>query len=255
MSSATSNSLNPIIIKNLFLFRLVRMIFIARSITKIVSVLTLMVVVVILVRLGFWQLQRADEKEQLLAQQQMQPVLTSAALVYEKNIEKLNHSQIKTKGRILTERIWLLDNQVHQGRVGYKVLAELELSQFNQFKIMVDWGWIPAEKQRSQLPQVALSNNEVEVSGLLKTKGFNQFVLAETQESGWPRRVQSLAELELPLGVIYAQTNKGGALPQTYKVVVMPPEKHKAYALQWFLLAVASVFVFWFASRRGGQQQ
>lgn len=231
------------------------MIFIARSITKIVSVLALFVVVVVLVRLGFWQLQRADEKEQLLAQQQMQPVLAGADLVYEKSIVKLNHSQIRTKGRILTDRIWLLDNQVHQGRVGYKVLAELELSQFKQFKVMVDWGWAPAEKQRSQLPQIELPNKEVELSGLLKTEGFNKFVLAETQEFGWPRRIQSLAELELPLGIIYAQTNSDGALPQTYKVVVMPPEKHKAYALQWFLLAIASVLVFWFASRRGGIQK
>ena len=231
------------------------MIFIARSITKIVSVLVLLVAVVILVRLGFWQLQRADEKEQLLAQQQMQPVLTGADLVYEKNIAKLNHSQIKTKGRILTDRVWLLDNQVHQGRVGYKVLAELELSQFNQFKVMVDWGWVPAERQRSQLPKIELSNKEVELSGLLKTEGFNQFILAETKESGWPRRIQSLTELELPLGVIYAETISNGTLPQTYKVVVMPPEKHKAYALQWFLLAIASVLVFWFASRRGGKHK
>lgn len=231
------------------------MIFIARSITKIVSVIILLVVVAILVRLGFWQLQRADEKVQLLAQQQTQPVLTGADLVYEKSLAKLNHSQIKTKGRILTDHIWLLDNQVHQGRVGYKVLTELELSKFKQFKIMVDWGWIPAEKQRSQLPNIELPSTVVEVSGLLKTDNFTQFVLAEATESGWPRRIQSLAELELPLGVIYAKTNKAGTLPQTYKVVVMPPEKHKAYALQWFLLAIASVLVFWFASRRGGQQQ
>jgi len=37
-------------------------------------------------------------------------------------------------------------------------------------------------------------------------------------------------------------------LPQTYKPVVMLPEKHRAYAIQWFLLAFACIGVFFFAS-------
>ena len=48
--------------------------------------------------------------------------------------------------------------------------------------------------------------------------------------------------------VAFAESNTLPDTPQLYEPVVMPPEKHVAYAVQWFLLALASLVVYGFAS-------
>ena len=83
----------------------------------------------------------------------------------------------------------------------------------------------------------------------MKSVDFSNVVLKQTSELGWPRRIQSLQELDLSQGIIYAQDQSIEGLVQIYKPVVMPPEKHQAYAMQWFLLAFACVSIFVFASR------
>jgi len=66
--------------------------------------------------------------------------------------------------------------------------------------------------------------------------------------AGYPQRIQAvipqqLAEtsgLKLLDAVFYQQQSN---FISHYQPVILPPEKHRAYALQWALLAVAVVFV------------
>lgn len=209
-------------------------------------------VVFCLVRLGFWQLQRAEEKTKLLQQKSTQAVLTEQELSQGHDLTKFNGAKVNVYGKAKVSHVWLLDNQVHQGKVGYKVISEFTLT-MSQKILLIDWGWVAAGPSRDELPNVTLPADDIQLKGLLKSSGFSQLVLKQTRESGWPRRIQSVNELNISNGVIYAETNSVLNLVQTYKTVVMPPEKHQAYALQWFLLAVASVFVFVAVIRRKGE--
>ena len=63
----------------------------------------------------------------------------------------------------------------------------------------------------------------------------------------WPLRVQQI-ELEkfskligiqlLPF-VIYLDTNEALGYEKNWQPIVMPPEKHRAYAFQWLALSIA----------------
>lgn len=214
---------------------------------------TAVLAIAILLRLGFWQLERAEQKREALLQLTQQQELSLESWVATDDKRLIHSRRIKLKGSIAEQQIWLLDNRVYQGQVGYSVISKFKLKGLERFAL-VDWGWIKAPRSRSELPNIDLPQTELLLTGLVKTTGFTQVVLKETSETGWPRRIQSLQELDLSQGVIYADTGVVDGLIQIYKPVVMPPEKHQAYAVQWFLLALACALIFIFASRKRGMK-
>lgn len=222
------------------------------------SVLTTLVVFSILMKLGFWQLQRAEQKQQWLEKFDQQGVISGQELVDLMNEnstqkENLTGRKVQLKGLVKQEQIWLLDNQVFQSQVGYSVITKLQLPISKQ-QVWVNWGWIKADKRRDVLPLIPLPKS-IEFSGVIKATNFANLVLREDalQDSIELQRIQSVRPLfefdsSLPQLVIYADSNSVNSWPQNYQHSVMPPEKHHAYAMQWFLLAIASVLVSIFAS-------
>lgn len=229
---------------------------------------------VVMCKLGFWQLDRAEQKRQQIALFTQQGEITTEELLpyTEVTLVEINGRKVALQGKIVTDKIWLLDNKTHNGKVGYNVITPLLLKalakkgvaeQGKDKQILVNWGWLQASKYRSELPSVKLPDN-IELTGVVRTTDFKQFSLQQDHkqdESGWPKRVQSVSNIIANLDtrtilpvMVYADTNENINYPQTYKPVVMPPEKHQAYAVQWFLLALSSLLVFMFASLHKGKQ-
>lgn len=216
-----------------------------------ISLIVMAITVVILLKLGFWQLDRAQQKRKIIDK-------ASNVAIYElnelepKTILSLNNKTVKADVKIVTDKVWLLDNQVHKGKVGYGVIAAAFIS--DDVTGLVHLGWIPAVSNRGILPSFELPT-QVQVTGILKTDDFEAFSLAEENVKGLNNRVQNLQQLFYQANpiishkiLLYANSNTVNQWPQTYKLVVMKPEKHEAYAVQWFLLALASVVVFAIAS-------
>lgn len=221
-------------------------------------VLVTLTAFILLCKLGFWQLQRADEKREWLLSFGTEQLATQDDLfnpVDAKSSELLNGQNTVITGQVLSQYMMLLDNRVHHGQPGYKVLAPVLSSKYNQ-SILVDFGWLKAPNNRSELPTFDLPS-EVELQGVIKSTQLQQFVLENPPLTDqWPQRIQSINMVfehdwqpkMVPL-IVYANNEQVQGLVQTYKPVVMMPEKHEAYALQWFLLAFASLVIFVFASR------
>lgn len=207
----------------------------------------------VLIRLGFWQLERAEQKQVALTQLAQQQDLSVEKWMSIQDFSEVHNHTVELKGQIQAQHLWLLDNRVYQGQVGYSVITWFKLKGL-EHSVLVDWGWIKAPSSRAELPEVNLPLTELTLKGLVKSVDFSSVVLKQTSELGWPRRIQSLQELDLSQGIIYAQDQSIEGLVQIYKPVVMPPEKHQAYAMQWFLLAFACVSIFVFASRNRGMK-
>ena len=246
----------------------------------------------ILCKLGFWQLERADQKRILLEQTSgvvlsQQNLLNSITLG---DVSELNNKEVTLELTLDNRSIWLIDNKIYQGQAGYDVVVPAlvgssvthtnndstvsngDISVTNDDSsvingnayVFVNLGWWKAPATRAELPEVILPE-KVNVTGLLKTTDLEQFTLSDkTGEYSFPQRVQSVnAILEFHKNkapstspvFLYASSNTINQHPQLYKPVVMPPEKHVAYAVQWFLLAVAAVIVFLFASLRSGSSK
>ncbi|WP_370277425.1 SURF1 family protein [Pontibacterium sp.] len=194
----------------------------------------------VLVSLGFWQLDRAEQKSELLeswkSRAQQTQSLASSDLV--------RFSSVESQGEFDRERWLLLDNRTREGKVGYEVVA-LFYPQDMVIPVLVNLGWIQANPDRRIYPEIVLPEGTVAVSGRL-TEPSELLVLAESSpQQGWPQRLQRLdiSRLEQQLGlklmpwVIRPSDPIIAHLDLSWTPTVMQPEKHQAYALQWFVMA------------------
>jgi surfeit locus 1 family protein len=225
------------------------------------SSLTLLVVITCLV-LANWQHNRSQDKQQRLdniSEVQAKGVMSWDELQLLPNSLNKTGIKLQLNGRLQSDQYWLLDNRVFQKQVGFDVLGIFYPVQSNQ-AILVNLGWVKALKSRSQKPVVKLPTQNITLQVQLKQGELAGFYLQEQQPSDedWPKRTQyvDLAIMQQEMQqesaaklidfMAYSSEAKFSLQPH-YKPVVMPPEKHLAYALQWLLLAVAALLVFIFA--------
>lgn len=209
-----------------------------------------LLVLPLLVSLGFWQLGRADEKAQLNAlfqqRQQAGPVDISEL---DKTTD-LTFRQVSLRGRYDDERLLLLDNRINQGQFGYEIISPFVIAGSERI-VLVNRGWVAGDKSRRTLPAVQTSTELVSLSGEVYVSQGSLLVLGQQQTAGWPRVVQQLnmENLATEFGSklyphsVRLKAGNPGAYEPNWVVVNMQPEKHHAYAFQWFAMAAAVVII------------
>ena len=220
----------------------------------------------ILILLGCWQLQRAEEKQQILsfraAQADMPPVEWRSL---DQDISGLAHRRLKVTGEYDTQHYWLLENQTWQGRVGYRIIMPF----YTPFGgLLVDRGWVASTGYRKQLPAELESTSSVSqpvsIHGRVASYSDHRLLQNLVESKDWPRWIlevdadQLVAEPEFDgAGIIPLVLRLETDSPSTFTVlpqsVNMPPSKHIGYAVQWFSLAVALVVLSLFAHTNLGQ--
>ena len=223
-------------------------------------VLINLLVLALLLALSLWQWQRAAEKTQTLARIADWKMHGAVDLNHLLSIASGNRDglQLDFRARWLAPMVWLIDNQLVNGRIGYDVLIAVEdiSAPKNSASILVNLGWVAAPSVRSVLPAVNIPD-ELHVQGIFRTRTKGVLLGTNLEDKGvWPMRIQQVdvellaAHFNLPLinGLTY-QKNASPFLIH-YRPVILPPERHKAYALQWLLLAIAVVIVAVAASAR-----
>ncbi|MEX1033959.1 MAG: SURF1 family protein [Cellvibrionaceae bacterium] len=210
----------------------------------------------ILLSLGVWQLQRAEEKRAIetryMARQQLSP-LTLGEL---DNVSDQAFLPIRLAGRFDNRHSFLLDNRTREGRPGYEVLTPL-LTGDGRW-VLVNRGWIKASPIRQDLPVIPPIEARVEISGTVYIPPDEPFLLAEQtfQTVEWPLVVQAveidkfaaLLDRALFPQVIRLRQGSAGALQVGWQPVNTQPQKHVAYAVQWFALALGLALWFVFAN-------
>lgn len=213
------------------------------------AVLITVAAFLLLSKLAWWQWQRAEEKLQQLQQisdwQQQDGVPLQQLSVA--GLFQFDGAPLQGEASWLSPYIWLVDNQILNGVVGYDVLIPVQAKD-SSLVLLVNLGWTAGMPERSALPAIEVPPS-FELNGVLRYAP-RPFVLGQNVEhsSGYPQRVQAVVPADLagasglPLAdaVFYQQHSQ---FQPHYRPVIMPPEKHRAYAVQWALLAVAVVFV------------
>ena len=204
----------------------------------------------VLIKLGFWQLERAAEKQKLLDLVQIQGQKPPLSLDHSNwTPANLLNRRVKIEGSFLPGVYWLLDNRVFQGKVGYQVIAPLQTTTGKT--VLVNRGWFPAPALRSQLPHVEFPEQSVVITGRWKDVSKHHLVrdLSGSDSNRWPVRVQKvdhhLFEMQLgkslQVGVIQVAAEDPLALSVDWKYVNALPAKHKGYAVQWFTMSVVLI--------------
>jgi cytochrome oxidase assembly protein ShyY1 len=221
---------------------------------KRVCLLLAVLLLPVLIGLGVWQLQRADQKARIIDQAQsdlLQQLPVSA------DPQALPQA-VEIEARLVGDRQLLLDNRTRNGRVGYELLVLFQDLASGQWGI-ANLGWLAAAVDRSQLPNLPLFDDTVRLTGMLVSAQAGYQLGVDHWQSGWPKRIQQpdLARFEALFGrTLYPailRLSEPVKLPglagldSRWQLVNMLPQQHLGYAVQWFAMALALLlWLGWF---------
>ena len=204
------------------------------------------------IRLGLWQLDRAAEKRELLEKFDAGDNASKPLVANE--VENLPRYQtVEARGQYDSAHQVLLDNMPSaSGRAGFRVLTPFH---YQGAWILVDRGWIPMGARREQLPPIGVDTSERAIVGRideLPRPGMRLAQVAST-ETQWPRvlnfpeHAQLEQALQRPLAtrivLLDPQASDGYERVWTQNAG-FGPDRHIAYAVQWFALAATMLIVY-----------
>jgi surfeit locus 1 family protein len=224
----------------------------------------------VLIGLGRWQLERAAWKQSLIdahAARISEPARPLRDVLAEPATEQ-EYRKVTAQGEYDLDHQLLLDNQTHEGVAGYHVLTPLRLAgaRSGDDWVLVDRGWVPMGASRSRLPAVAGPSGTVTVRAMIRLPPEKTFRLEAVDEpaSGWPQVVQQVefGPIEKRLGhrlrprvLLLDPDDPGGFVREWRPVYGITPDRHRAYAAQWFTLAVVLLLIYvGVNTRRRGSQ-
>jgi surfeit locus 1 family protein len=213
-------------------------------------------------RLGLWQLSRADQKQAMQArmdQQSVLPPLGNDALATTKvdASADLLHRRIRLQGRWLGEHTVFLDNRQMAGKPGFYVLTPLQLIP-SGLTVVIQRGWVQRNfSDRNALPAVPAPGGEVQIEGRIAPAPGKLYEFDGTQQ-GKIRQNLDLArfkaEVGLPLAALTVTQSGPPAdgLLRDWPAIDYGVEKHLGYAFQWFALCalITGLFVWFQVIRR-----
>lgn len=215
----------------------------------ILGSLAIFLVVVVCLRLGFWQLDRREqrlERNTAIAERLEAEPLTLDGVPWD--TAGLTHRRVSLHGRLDGDRSVVLAGRSHAGSPGAHLLVPLRTG---AAAVLVNRGWLPAADALTvDLEPVALTG-EVRVEGVLLP--FPDVDLEPAGSAAFRRTWYRLhgdairAQYPYPVAPLYLVATsrpRGPAVPDTARglpVLLGPPAidpgPHLSYAIQWFSFA------------------
>lgn len=224
--------------------------------TRFVTIAVISVLVCVLVSLGFWQLQRADQKQLLLDQQATQLVRPVVRLYPERDtLEKVRFLPVFLDGQFDCDHQILLDNKMSNRQPGFHVITAFRPSLGGK-SILVNRGWIPMHANRSPDQQYQFCQSQMlRLQGIVNhfpRLGYHFSGSTDSTTDEWPLMMLELDEKKLSsvlndavVGYLLLMdpSIKGGFVRDWHFAPNILPEKHIAYAVQWFGLAITLIIL------------
>lgn len=240
----------------------------------VVSTLLTAAMLYLMVSLGFWQLDRAeyrDNLQQSILERQNLPVSTLDTLP--ESSEDRRYYPLQLFGKYDETRSFLLDNRIMAGRVGYHVYTPF-IDQSGAV-IMVNRGFVASSLDRQNLPDTSVGYTgadntgadnaasvsltaetgiQVGIQGLLDLVPPRTVQLTEYEHdtSSWPVVLQhvELDEISRVLGmpvydmILWLDNNNPGSMTHDLPVLNLNSAKNIGYAFQWFAMSTALLVIY-----------
>jgi surfeit locus 1 family protein len=220
----------------------------------------------LLLYLGSWQLQRAEEKRELQAEYDARASDEPITLGGQRQrADDLRFHRVRARGVYETGNQVLLDNRVHHGQAGYHVITPLKIAG-TEMRLLVNRGWIALGASRAQLPKIETPAGMQEITGVATVPAEQVFTLGppEGSQSDWPpvwqhldmSRYASLAPFAVqPVVVLLDPASPAGGLLREWSRLDAGIAVHQGYAFQWFTLAAALVGIYVYFGLRVGRRR
>jgi surfeit locus 1 family protein len=199
------------------------------------------------VALGFWQLERADEKRRLaaeLAHRAAAPPLAIGDAPLDP--EATRYRRVQATGRFEAAGQVYIENRHHAGKLGFHVITPLQLAG-SERRVLVNRGWV------AEMP-APVPEGEVTVNGIADVPSAPALALHGSAEAAkgwgtrWPYLTLPLYAAFRPVAlhdVIVLQDPAGPHGFARHWPRELPKEgMHLGYALQWFAFAAIAFVLF-----------
>ncbi len=212
-----------------------------------------LIFIAIFTSLGIWQLSRATEKKLLIKSYTQRTQLAPLTLGSILEPGDWRFYRIELTGEFDNAHTLLLDNKIVDGKVGYEVYTPFHIAGWNK-SILVDRGFVRIGTSRRKLPAIAPITGKTTIDGMLNLPPtYVKLGQLTDTPTHFPMRIEyirlpEIAEIlqqdALFSYVLLLNPTDARAYPIKWEIVTMKPEKHMAYAVQWFAFALTLLILF-----------
>ena len=217
--------------------------------------LTVLAATLFLVGLGTWQMQRLAWKEALIAEREAGLSMPEAPLPGRfddgEPAEAFDFRTVTVKGVFRHDLEQLYGARARANMLGHHVLTPLIPA--DGPAILVDRGWVPADKVHPAARSGGQLAGDVSVSGIARYRAADRpglFTPENDPDAGrwYHYDLEAMTEaLGIPLSPLVVEadaTPNPGGLPIGGRTVTTLTNNHLQYAITWYALAVALIGVY-----------
>jgi len=220
-----------------------------------------LVIAVVFVNLGLWQLRRLEQRqlENAIAEsrytappEKLETLLETAGA----DFNSLRYRRAVVQGVYLVEEEVLMRNQVYLDQAGFHVIDPLAFSDGRA--VLVNRGWVPLELDDPPVQEALPPTGDVQLTGWINTTQTRPSLGPADPESGDLEimnrvdiaRIQLQVDEEL-VPVYLVLEESAGQLPIAVAAPVFDDEgNHLAYAIQWFGFTLIGLIGYVFLIRK-----
>jgi surfeit locus 1 family protein len=203
------------------------------------------IMVVFLTTLGFWQLDRADEKRAIEKAIEIANTGTVEIATSLEGLDEKEYYHLRLNGHYVSGKQFIYDNQIVQQTSGYYVLTPFKLE--NQSgAIVINRGFIPWNGDREKLADISIDKTKSEIKVQI-SKPIKRIELKPSEISNnFPTLIQAVDLVKMSeiagvnfssmVGLLDASMDDG--FVRKWEPYTGSIEKHIGYAVQWFLMAI-----------------
>mgnify|MGYP000423755458 FL=1 len=203
-----------------------------------------------LVSLGFWQLERADDKRSIEASIKQANTGSVELIKKEEGLKSKEYYEVRLQGKYLSDKQFIYDNQIVDQVSGYYVLTPYALE--GQSKaILINRGFIPWNGRRDKLADIVIGQETREIKVQI-SKPIKRMELKPSEVGiQFPVLIQSIdlqdmadrakVDFSSVIGLLDASASNG--FIRKWEPYTGSIEKHIGYAVQWFLMALVLAII------------
>jgi cytochrome oxidase assembly protein ShyY1 len=212
-----------------------------------------------LLRLGIWQLGRAQEKIDLqetynaMGEDFAVPVEDVGMAGLENDARTIQNLHVSLTGEFRNDRTLFLIYQTYEDVLGYEVVTPFELDSSEKI-VFVSRGWVHASTYEEMLDKVEPITGQRTVTGQIFVPTPKQAARSnniDLSSPDWPLEIRWLNTLELaPLFEesifpyeVRLDEEQPGLFIRHWPTVYVDTGRNFSYALQWFSMAIALLIV------------
>ena len=225
---------------------------------RLITSLITLVFFILFLSLGFWQLDRAEQKRSQHSffekRQIKEAVNLDHNVIKTADTADLVWRKVNATGNFLEQHQILLDNQVHAGQAGYYVYTPFRLEDSEDI-ILVNRGWVSTNNDRNLRPRLIMTEGIININGVIKEEPRTGLLLTKEHVeklSETITRVQRLTIAEvsditkiklLPFIMRLSSESKHGYTKKRQSHN-SGENVHMGYAYQWFALAITLLAIY-----------